>query len=503
MTAAAAPAGSDWTARRILILATVQIATLLFGMTTTIANVLLPQMRGALSATPDQIAWVVTFYIVATAVATPMTGWLAGRLGWRTLMVCSIVGFTLASVACGLATSLEALVLFRVIQGAMGAAIMPLGQGILQATFPKRLQALVLMLWGIGGVFGPVLGPIVGGAVAEAYDWRWAFIAPVPFGLIAAAGAFAVLKDERGQSGRLDWTGFIALSVAVAATQLVLDRGQRLDWFDSGEIVAEAAIAAVAFWIFIAHSLTARNPFLDLRILLDRNFTIGTLFAFAFGMLMFTPMVLFPPLLQELRGFPDSVIGQLIAARGLGNWASFFVVVPMTRRWPRFTVGLGFGAQALAGLGMAQIDINVTIWEVFWTNALQGFGVGLCYTSMTVIAFATLPPRKLMEGNSLFHLMRNFGSSVFISMAVALYVRSAAENYADLTQHVSPFNETFLYPLLTGRWSFDEQAGLASLSREVARQAQMIGYINAFYLFAISAAAVIPLLFFVRRPRPA
>ncbi len=504
MAVVASQARPAWTARQFFILATIQIATLLFGMTTTIANVLLPQMRGALSATPDQIAWVVTFNIVATAVATPMTGWLAARLGWRTLMVTSVVGFTAASVLCGLATSLESLLLFRVAQGAMGAAIMPLGQAILQASFPRSQQALVLLLWGIGGVFGPVLGPIVGGAVAEAYDWRWAFFAPVPFGLLAGAGALAALSDgERDRTARLDWTGFIALSVAVAATQLMLDRGQRLDWFDSGEIVIEAAIAAIAFWIFVAHSLTARHPFLDLRILLDRNFTIGILFAFAFGMLMFTPMVLFPPLLQELRGFPDSVIGQLIAARGLGNGASFFLVVPMTRLWPRFTVGLGFGCQALAGWGMAQIDINVTMWDVFWTNAMQGFGVGLCYTSMTVIAFATLPARKLMEGNSLFHLMRNFGSSVFISMAVALYVRSSAENYADLTQHVSPFNEAFLYPFLTGRWSMEETAGLATLSREVARQAQMIGYINAFYLFALSAAAVIPLLFFVRRPRAA
>jgi len=504
MAAVAVEASPAWTGRQFLILATVQVATLLFGMTTTIANVLLPQMRGALSATPDQIAWVVTFNIVATAVATPMTGWLAGRLGWRTVMVGSVLGFTAASVACGLAASLEALVLFRVVQGAMGAPIMPLGQAILQANFPKSQQALVLMIWGIGGVFGPVLGPIVGGAIAEAYDWRWAFFAPVPFGALAAAGAFAALTDsERRETMRLDWTGFVALAVAVAATQLMLDRGQRLDWFDSAEIVVEAAIAAIAFWIFVVHSLTARQPFLDLRILLDRNFAIGVLFAFAFGMLMFTPMVLFPPLLQELRGFPDSVIGQLIAARGLGNWASFFIVVPMTRRWPRATVAIGFACQAVAGWGMAQIDINVTFWEVFWTNAVQGFGVGLCYTSMTVIAFATLPTRSLMAGNSLFHLLRNFGSSVFISMSVALYVRSSAENYADLTQHVSPFNETFLYPFLTGRWSMEETAGLASLSREVARQAQMIGYINAFYLFALTAVAVIPLLLFVRRPRGA
>lgn len=501
--AVAVDARPRWTGRQILILATVQIATLLFGMTTTLANVLLPQMRGALSATPDQIAWVVTFNIVATAVATPMTGWLAGRLGWRTLMLGSVLGFTTASVLCGLATSLEALVLFRVVQGAMGAPIMPLGQAVLQASFPKSQQALVLMLWGIGGVFGPVLGPTVGGAMAEAYDWRWAFYAPVPFGLLAAAGAVAAFRNEMRERTQLDWTGFLSLSVAVAATQLMLDRGQRLDWFESAEIVIEATVAAISFWVFVAHSLTARRPFLDLRILLDRNFTIGICFAFAFGMLMFTPMVLFPPLLQELRGFPDSIIGQLIAARGLGNWASFLVVVQMTRLWPRTTVGLGFACQGLAGWGMAQIDINVTMWEVFWTNALQGFGVGLCYTSMTVIAFATLPPRKLMEGNSLFHLMRNFGSSVFISMTVALYVRSSAENYADLTQHVSPFNEAFLYPFLAGRWSLEETTGLAQLSGEVARQAQMIGYINAFYLFAVSALAVIPLLLFVRRPRSA
>lgn len=492
------------TSRQWLILLTVQFVTVLFGITITSVGVILPQMKGALSATQDQVSWILTFNMVATAVATPLTGWLAARLGWRTLLISSAAGFTISSVLCGMVDSLESLLVLRVIQGAFGAPIFPMGQAILLASFAESQHAFILMMWGVGGVMGPILGPTFGGLIAEALNWRWAFILILPLGIVAGALVYFVLDDRhKGKAQPFDYLGFLFVGVAIGAAQLMFDRGQRNDWFDSAEIVIEFTLAAVFIYLFIAHMLTTRAPLFSPATFADRNFSLGITFAFIMGALQYTPMVLFPPLLQELRGFPDSVIGQLIAARGLGNWASFFVVVPMTRRWPRFTVGLGFGAQALAGLGMAQIDINVTIWEVFWTNALQGFGVGLCYTSMTVIAFATLPPRKLMEGNSLFHLMRNFGSSVFISMAVALYVRSAAENYADLTQHVSPFNETFLYPLLTGRWSFDEQAGLASLSREVARQAQMIGYINAFYLFAISAAAVIPLLFFVRRPRPA
>ena len=489
------------TLRQLLIIATVQLVTLLFGMTITIANVVLPQIKGSLSASQDKIAWVVTFNLVATAVATPMTGWLAQRFGWRRAMLGAISGFIIATVLCGMADSLATLVLFRVGQGLFGAPMMPLGQAILLASFPRRQHALVIMLWGIGGVVGPVAGPVLGGMVAEALNWRWAFFMIVPFGLLGLAGAHLALeKTEGGGRARLDWTGFLALAIAIGATQLMLDRGARQDWFKSTEIVIEAVIAVVGLYLFIVHSLSHVRPFLDPRLLLDRNFALGLLMVFAMGMLSYTPMVLFPPLLQELRGYPESVIGTLLAARGLGNWLSFLVVVQLTRYNAKLSLGLGFLIQAVAGWQMAQFDINLTSADVFWMNVLQGLGFGLAYTPMTVLAFATLKPERMTEGTALFHMIRNFGSSLFISVTIMVWSGSRAASYQNLSLHASPLNERLDYPGLAGGWSIDSASGLAAFSNEVVRQAAMIGYINAFYLFAITALVAAPFVLLLRNP---
>jgi MFS transporter, DHA2 family, multidrug resistance protein len=497
------PAGlSSISARQWLILVMVQLITLLFGMTTTLANVVLPQIKGALSATQDQIAWVVTFNLVATAVATPLTGWLANRLGWRRFLFSAVLGFTICSLLCAMANSLETLVLYRVGQGLFGAPIMPMGQAVLLASFPRHLHPLVMMLWGIGGVIGPVSGPIFGSMVAEAYSWRGAFLMIVPAGLAAMACVwFALASHTERTATQFDWTGFIALSVAIAAAQVMFDRGERLDWFESREILIEATVSIIAFWVFVTHSLTSTRPFLDPRLLLDRNFAVGLLIACVMGMLSIVTLVLFPGLLHDLRGYPDSTIGALLTARGIGNWFSFLIVVPLTRRVPRLTLAIGLAAQAAAGWSIAQLDINMSSFDVFWTNALQGFGFGLAYTPMTVLAFTTLPARQITEGTGVFHLVRNFGSSLFISAAVVVLVRSTAVNYAGLSEFITPFNKALDYSSVLGSWSFTTPGGLMALAGEIQRQATMIGYINAFTLYAWTAAVAVPLAWLLR-PSP-
>src|SRR5262245_13586794 len=274
--------------RQWLILLMVQLANMLFGMTITLANLVLPQMRGNLSATQEEISWVITLNLVATAVATPMTGWLSSRLGWRNLMFFTVLGFTVSSLLCGLAGNLETLIFARIAQGCFGAPIMPLGQAILLATFPKHLQPAAIVIWGIGAVFGPVVGPIVGSMATEAYDWRAAFFLIVPLGLVALACIWFALRDHTARTPvKFDWIGFIALSVAMTCAHLIFDPGHRLDWFDSMEITLFAFTAGIAFWIFIVHCLTVREPFLNPRLFLDRNFTIGVLLATAMGMLNF------------------------------------------------------------------------------------------------------------------------------------------------------------------------------------------------------------------------
>src|SRR5947209_18742874 len=275
----------------------------------------------------------------------------------------------------------------------------------------------------------------------------------VPPGLIAMGFIwFALAGNTARTHARLDWTGFLALSVAMAGLQLMIDRGQRLDWFESPEIMADAAIAGAAFWVFAVHSLTSATPFLDPRLLLNRNFAIGLLIAFFMGMLAYTSLVLFPSLLHDLRDYPDSTIGMLLAARGTGNWIAFLVVVPFSRRYPRLAVSSGLLAQAVAGWAMAQLDINLSSVDVFWTNALQGFGFGLAYTPMTVLAFATLPAHQLTEGSGVFTLVRNFGASLYISVTVVLLVRSTAENYSRLSEFITPYNKTLSFPGMPSAW---------------------------------------------------
>ena len=486
--------------RHWLILLMVQLSNLLFGMTITLANVVLPQIRGALSATQDEISWVITLNLVATAVATPMTHWLASRLGWRTLMFATVAGFVMSSFLCATAYSLEALILYRVLQGVFGAPIMPMGQAILLATFPRHLQPTALVIWGIGAVFGPVLGPVIGTVVTEIYDWRAAFLIIVPPGICALVCIWFALRgmNERARI-RLDWTGFLTLSGAIVAAQLILDRGQRMDWFDSQALVMIGFGGAVCLWMFVAHCLTASQPFLNPRLFLDRNFSIGIAIAFVMGMLSFTSLTLFPSLLHDLRGYPDNVIGSLVAARGIGNWLAFLVIVPFTRVAPRVAIATGLAIQAFSALTMAQFDINLTFFDVFWTNLLQGFGQSITFTPMTVMAFSTLPRTQATEGSAIFTLLRNFGSSLFISLTVLVLVRSTSVNYARLTEFVTPYNRSLQVPDFPAAWSLDTLTGLSRLSNELQRQAAMIGYVNAFYLMGFTALVAVPLAALLRR----
>lgn len=487
---------------RALVLATCTAVTFLYAMTVTIANVSLPQMQGALSATPDQIAWVVTSNIVATAVMTPLAGWLVARFGERRLCNGGVIAFGAASLACGLADSLGELVLFRTLQGAVGAPLVPLSQAIVLHTYPKHQHGAVLAIFGMGSVMGPIVGPVAGGWLAETYNWRWVFYMIVPFALLALGGTLLFIRD-RGAAARvrLDWTGFLLLAVALAGAQLMLDRGERADWFDSGEIIGYAAAAAMALYAFVAHTWTARQPFLDPRMLADRNFTIGIVLIFVFGMLNFTPMTLLPPMLQGVSGYPDSVIGFVLGARGLGTMVAFFLMIFGSRLEPRAMIVVGFTLQAFAGWQLAQLDVNPGVADVFWPMALQGLGVGVLWVAITMVTFATLAPEQVAQGSAIYHMVRNIGSSIHISISIALALRMARASYAELAERVTPYSETLSMPWVTGAWSVESQRGLAALSREMARQAAMIGYLDAFVFFIATSLAVLPLVFLIRLKR--
>ncbi len=498
------PATMAPASRRYIVLATVSSATMLYAMAITIANVVLPQMRGALSATPDQVAWVITFNLVATAVVTPISGWLSNRFGRRRIMLIGTFGFTTTSVLCGLADSLEVLVLYRILQGAFGAPLVPISQAIILDTFPREKHALATALWGVGVVTGPIIGPTFGGFIAEEYSWRWVFFMIVPFGVMTFVSIWAFIKKRpnRPPGPAMDWLGFLALAAALAAFQFMFDRGERNDWFDSPETIIECTIGFLAMYIFLVHISTAKNPFIRPGLFLNRNYSLGLVMAFFFGMINFVPLVLMPSMLQDLRGYPDSTIGVLLAIRGAGNMLSFLLVIRMAQWNVHATLTFGFLCQAVSGYAISQFDMNVTYFGIAWTGALQGLGIGMSWVPLTLIMFSTVKPEFLDDASAIFHMLRNFGSSLFISVSVAVVIHSTYINGLELGLALNEYSKLLTLPWVTGILDLSTVQGLSAASAEVKRQAATIGFINAFRIYAIVAIIPLPLIWLARKPKP-
>lgn len=482
-------------ARRVFVLLTVVIASASFNAATFSVAAVLPQVQGALSATQDEIAWAVTFYILATAVFMPMTGWLVARFGRASVQFWSLAGFTFATVMCGFATSLDALVLWRLVQGAMGAPLQPLGQSVLLDVFPQRQHGLVIAIFGTTNTVGPVLGPTAAGYLAEALSWRWGFFMIVPFAIAATIAArFALPEENRQRSLSLDWIGFLSLSIAIAAAQFVLSRGQRLDWFESNEIVVEVAIASLALYVFLVHSATARDPYISPRLVLDRNYVIGICLIVIFGMLNFTPMVLLPPLMQNQLGYPDGLIGFVVSWRGAGVLTGSFLSIFAQRLDPRVGMVTGFGLQIISGMWLMHLNLDAPLAALCANAWLQGTAVGLIWTPIVTTAFRTLDHTLRAEGIAVMHLMRSIGSSFFISISVAQVLRATTANYGRMAEAVSPYNKTLTLPDSMGGWSAESVDGVARIAREIMRQASMLGYMNAFVMYTAASVIAIPLV---------
>ena len=484
-------------------LITCTLVTTLYATTITIANVSLPQIQGAMSASPDQIAWIVTANLIATAVTIPAAGWLSSRFGRKRSMIWGVIGFAIASVMCGLSTSLNELIFWRVVQSACCSPLTPISQAVVIDTFPGNKRGPAMAIYGLGVVMGPTIAPLLGGYVSEEISWRWVFFILVPMAGVALLGLLLSIKDTRepDRTARLDWTGFLSLSVAVSCIQLMLDRGERLEWFSSPEIVIEALLAAIAGWMYISHSLTTDKPFLDPRLLLNRNFAIGLGISLIFGALFVTPMVLLPAMLQQLRDTPEFIVALLLAARGLGTLVSQVMMIFVSNRLePRTMLLVGFGAHTIAGLQMMSFDMNVSLMQVAIANIIQGFGVGFLWVPITLVLFSEFDTRRTSEGTGIFHFVRSVGSSYFISFSFVLIFHTSKMNYSDLVAWISPYHEFFRYPLGMGSYDLGSQVALFNLSNEVSRQAITIGYVNAFHLFTWASFAVYPLIAMVRWP---
>jgi DHA2 family multidrug resistance protein len=494
---AAAAAGHAAARHRGMITITVMVASILQALDNTIANVALPRMQGSLSATQDQMTWVLTSYIVAAAIMTPLTGWLADRFGRKPLFLVSIIGFTLASALCGVAGSLGQIVLFRVLQGAFGAALIPMSQAVLFDIYPVEQHGRAMSIWGIGVVMGPTLGPLLGGWLTDNYSWRWVFYINVPFGVLAVLGVLAYFPDTVHERRRFDFFGFSMLSVFIGALQIMLDRGPIKDWFSSGEVQLEAAIAALALYLFIAHTLTAERPFLRLSMYKDRNFATGNVLIFLVGVVLFATLALLPPLLQSLLHYSVFQAGIVTAPRGVGTLLAMVLVGRAIGRFDvRLIIGVGMALTIISLWQMTRFSLDIGMGPVVSSGFIQGLGVGIVYVPMAALTFATLPPTLRNEGTALFNLMRNIGSSVGISAVQGLLVHNAQVLHASMSAHLTPyFLATHLRSALHG------VRGLALLDGAVNAQSLMIAYLDDFKLMLILTVAALPLLLWVRTTR--
>ncbi|MCM8730135.1 DHA2 family efflux MFS transporter permease subunit [Hephaestia sp. GCM10023244] len=489
------------TMTRRFITASVMAATVMNSLDSTIANVALPHMRGSVSASPDQITWVLTSYIVAAAIMTPLTGWLAGRFGRKRLMQISIVGFTIASGLCGIATNLSELVGFRLLQGIFGAALVPMSQAILLDINPPERHGPAMAIWGMGAILGPIIGPALGGWLTDNFTWRWVFYINLPVGVLAFFGLSLFLHETRSATRvRLDAFGFAMLALGIGALQLMLDRGQQLDWFSSTEIIVECALMVLFFYLFVVHTLTAKNPFVDLALFRDRNFLFGSLFGFFLGVMIFAVLALLPPMLEELMGYPVLLTGLVTAPRGMGAMISMVLVGQLIKRVDsRILIGVGMVLVAWSTYMMAGFSLDMDERLVIQSGFIQGLGTGLVFVPLSTIAFATLAPQYRNEGTAMFTLIRNIGSSIGISVLQAMTVRNAATVHSRLVETVRPDNPN-LAQAMPGV-DFSSVTSLARLNGEITRQAAMVSYIDAFYALFIVIILISPLIFLMRPPR--
>ncbi|GAB2178515.1 DHA2 family efflux MFS transporter permease subunit [Dongia sp. agr-C8] len=497
--------GTKAAASPFLITCSIMLATIMQALDTTIANVALPHMQGSLSATQDQVAWVLTSYIVAAAIMTPPTGFLSAKLGRKRLFVWSVIGFTIASMLCGIAATLEQMVLFRLLQGVFGAALVPLSQSVLLDTYPREKHGAAMAMWGVGVMVGPILGPTLGGYLTEYYNWRWVFFINLPFGILALMGILAFVPETEKSDKPIDFFGFALLGLAIGALQMMLDRGELLDWFSSNEIIVEAVLAALAFYMFIVHMLTHEHPFITPRLFKDRNLVTGLCFIFLVGIVLLATMALLPPFLQNLKGYPVITVGFVLAPRGIGTMIAMMAVGRMVGKVDtRLLILTGLLMTAYSLWQMVGFNLDTSQYDIVESGIIQGFGLGFIFVPLSTITFSTLDPKLRTEAAGLFSLLRNIGSSIGISVVMALLSQSTQVNHADIAEHVSPYKPMMQDGVLPPAWSLDTAPGLAALNAEVTRQAATIAYLNDFQFMMWVTLAAVPLLIFLRRPaRPA
>lgn len=481
----------------------VMLATLMQILDTTIANVALPHMQTALGATADTITWVLTSYIVASAIAIPVTGWLSDRIGSRNLFLISTIGFIIASALCGAAQNLEEMVAFRILQGVAAAFMNPLSQTVMLDINAPKDQPRAMAIWGMGIMIGPILGPVLGGWLTDNFDWRWVFYVNLPLGLICIVILWWLLPSRPTRRRTFDVFGFSLLAIGIAALQLMLDRGQGEDWFNSAEIWVETLVAVIALWMFVVHMATGKNPMFERSLWKNGNLVTALAFMQVVGVVMMATMALLPPMLQQLYGYPVIDTGLLLMPRGVGVLITMGLSARLIAKGldPRIAVGTGFVLAAWSLYDMTTWTLEMSSWPFIVSGFIQGLGMGLIFMPLNGMAFATLPPHQRTEAASLTNLSRNIGASIGISAVTTVLARSTQTSHADLAQNITAERLQTLDPGLLANLGGQTDAILAMANAEVTRQAAMIAYLNDFKAMMIVTACAIPLVLFLRKPK--
>jgi MFS transporter, DHA2 family, multidrug resistance protein len=481
--------------RRNMVTICAMTATIMQALDTTIANVALPYMQGTLSASQDQINWVLTSYIVAAAIMTAPVGWIANRFGRkRTFIICS-AGFTVASVMCGLAQDINQMVLFRLLQGVFGAALVPLSQAVMLDSYALHERAKAMSIWGMGVMMGPIMGPSLGAWLTETYSWHWVFFVNLPFGIVTVIGLMVFMDETRQDTElRFDWFGFAALAIAIGALQVALDRGEQLGWLESNEIIAEFIIAIGGFYYFFAHSFTTSRPFIQFALFKDRNFLTGCIFMTVMGLVLYSTMALASPYLQNVIGYPIITAGLLLASRGGGTFVAMMLVGRLMRYIEARTLIItGLSLTALSLYWMTAWTDQTGVPEIVTISIIQGFGFGLVFVPLSTVAFMTLPNHLRTDGTSMLTLMRNVASSVGISIVIAQLTEGGRRVYAILSEHITPFNHAMQMPDVSGMINLGTDKGRAMADVMVALQAQIIAFSQDYQLVMFFILGSIPL----------
>lgn len=491
------------TRHRLLIMGCTMIATLMQALDNTIANVALPHMQGSLGASRDQITWVLTSYVIAAAIFTAPVGWFAARFGRRRFFIICLVGFTLTSMACGLAQNLSQEVVFRFLQGCFGAALVPLSQAIMLDIYPVEQRGTAMAIWATGVMIGPILGPTLGGYLTDLYDWRWVFFINVPFGIVAVAGLTLFLKERhRDKKLRFDWTGFTALSVGLGALQLMFDRGSSKDWFSSNEIIIEAVLAGLGFYLFIVHMFTSEKPFIPPQLFKDAGFLSGSATMFVVGVVLLGSSALLPPYLQMLGHYSVTQTGLLMAPRGVGAMLVMIIAGRLTRYVdPRFLMGIGILCIAWAMWDMTEWTPDVSVLRLSIVTMIQGVGISFVFIPLQVIGFATLAPELRTDAAALYSLTRNIGSAIGVSATSAVLAWSVQVLHSQFAEQITPFNRALQSGAAGLFYGPSTPFGIQGAEAQVQYAALVSAYANDFMMMFWVCLPMLPLLFFMKKPQ--